>query len=188
DAQPIDEALAFLLDHMPPQLHLVITTREDPNLPLARLRVRGQLTAVRASDLRFDLTEAAVFLRQTMGLDLSEDNIAALEARTEGWVAGLQLASISLQGRQHDAADFIDAFTGSHRFVLDYLVEEVLHRQSESVQRFLLQTSILDRLCGPLCDAVCLSTDGQATLEALDRANLFLIPLDNERRWYRYHH
>ena len=188
DAQPIDEALAFLLDHMPPQLHLVITTREDPNLPLARLRVRGQLTAVRASDLRFDLAEAAVFLRQTMGLDLSEDNIAALEARTEGWVAGLQLASISLQGRQHDAADFIDAFTGSHRFVLDYLVEEVLHRQSESVQRFLLQTSILDRLCGPLCDAVCLSTDGQATLEALDRANLFLIPLDNERRWYRYHH
>ena len=188
DAQPIDEALAFLLDHMPPQLHLVITTREDPNLPLARLRVRGQLTTVRASDLRFDLTEAAVFLRQTMGLDLSEDNIAALEARTEGWVAGLQLASISLQGRQHDAADFIDAFTGSHRFVLDYLVEEVLHRQSESVQRFLLQTSILDRLCGPLCDAVCLSTDGQATLEALDRANLFLIPLDNERRWYRYHH
>ena len=188
DAQPIDEALAFLLDHMPPQLHLVITTREDPNLPLARLRVRGQLTAVRASDLRFDLTEAAVFLRQTMGLDLSEDNIAALEARTEGWVAGLQLASISLQGRQHDAADFIDAFTGSHRFVLDYLVEEVLHRQSESVQRFLLQTSVLDRLCGPLCDAVCLSTDGQATLEALDRANLFLIPLDNERRWYRYHH
>ena len=188
DAQPIDEALAFLLDHMPPQLHLMITTREDPDLPLARLRVRGQLTAVRASDLRFDLTEAAVFLRQTMGLDLSEDNIAALEARTEGWVAGLQLASISLQGRQHDAADFIDAFTGSHRFVLDYLVEEVLHRQSESVQRFLLQTSILDRLCGPLCDAVCLSTDGQATLEALDRANLFLIPLDNERRWYRYHH
>ena len=188
DAQPIDEALAFLLDHMPPQLHLVITTREDPNLPLARLRVRGQLTAVRASDLRFDLAEAAVFLRQTMGLDLSEDNIAALEARTEGWVAGLQLASISLQGRQHDAADFIDAFTGSHRFVLDYLVEEVLHRQSESVQRFLLQTSVLDRLCGPLCDAVCLSTDGQATLEALDRANLFLIPLDNERRWYRYHH
>ena len=188
DAQPIDEALAFLLDHMPPQLHLVITTREDPNLPLARLRVRGQLTTVRASDLRFDLAEAAVFLRQTMGLDLSEDNIAALEARTEGWVAGLQLASISLQGRQHDAADFIDAFTGSHRFVLDYLVEEVLHRQSESVQRFLLQTSILDRLCGPLCDAVCLSTDGQATLEALDRANLFLIPLDDERRWYRYHH
>ena len=188
DAQPIDEALAFLLDHLPPQLHLVITTREDPNLPLARLRVRGQLTTVRASDLRFDLAEAAVFLRQTMGLDLSEDNIAALEARTEGWVAGLQLASISLQGRQHDAADFIDAFTGSHRFVLDYLVEEVLHRQSESVQRFLLQTSILDRLCGPLCDAVCLSTDGQATLEALDRANLFLIPLDNERRWYRYHH
>ena len=188
DAQPIDEVLAFLLDHMPPQLHLVITTREDPNLPLARLRVRGQLTTVRASDLRFDLAEAAVFLRQTMGLDLSEDNIAALEARTEGWVAGLQLASISLQGRQHDAADFIDAFTGSHRFVLDYLVEEVLHRQSESVQRFLLQTSVLDRLCGPLCDAVCLSTEGQATLEALERANLFLIPLDDERRWYRYHH
>ena len=188
DVQPIGEALAFLLDHLPPQLHLVITTREDPDLPLARLRVRGQLTEVRASDLRFDVTEAAVFLRQTMGLDLSEDNIAALEARTEGWVAGLQLASISLQGHQKDTADFIDAFTGSHRFVLDYLVEEVLHQQSESVQRFLLQTSILDRLCGPLCDAVSLSIDGQATLEALERANLFLIPLDNERRWYRYHH
>ncbi|MCO6450768.1 MAG: tetratricopeptide repeat protein [Caldilineales bacterium] len=188
DSQAVDNALTFFLDRLPPSMHLVITTREDPNLPLARLRVRGQLTEVRASDLRFNVTEAADFLRQTMGFDLSEDNVAALEARTEGWIAGLQLASISLQGHQKDMADFIDAFTGSHRFVLDYLVEEVLHQQPPPVQRFLLQTSILDRLCGPLCDAVCLSTDGQTTLEALERSNLFLIPLDDDRRWYRYHH
>jgi LuxR family maltose regulon positive regulatory protein len=189
DARPVDDALAFLVEHLPPQLHLVIATREDPALPLARLRARGQMTELRAADLRFTPSEAAEFLKQVMGLDLTADDIAALEARTEGWIAGLQLAAISLQGRQ-DVAGFIKAFTGSHHFVLDYLLEEVLQRQPAPVQTFLLRTSILDRLCGPLCDAVLLdaSAPGQETLEYLDRANLFIVPLDNERRWYRYHH
>ncbi|HEX9596554.1 MAG TPA: hypothetical protein VF982_06710, partial [Anaerolineales bacterium] len=171
------------------QMHLVIATREDPALPLARLRVRGQLTELRATDLRFTPSEAAGFLNQVMGLGLSAEDIAALETRTEGWIAGLQLAAISMQGHQ-DAASFIKSFTGSHHFVLDYLAEEVLQQQSKSVQTFLLRTSILDRLCGPLCDAVLLdpSASGQATLEYLEHANLFIVPLDNERRWYRYHH
>ncbi len=189
DAKPIDHALTFLLDHLPPQMHLVITTREDPALPLARLRAGGHLTEVRAADLRFTPSEAAAFLNQVMGLDLSAQDIAALETRTEGWIAGLQLAAISLQGHQ-DATSFIRSFTGSHHFVLDYLVEEVLGQQPESVQTFLLRTSILDRLCGPLCDVVLMdpSVSGQETLEYLERANLFIVPLDNERRWYRYHH
>ena len=189
DAKPVDQALTFLLDHLPPHMHLVIATREDPPLPLARLRVGGQLTEVRVRDLRFTHSEAAVFLNQMMGLNLSSEDIVALETRTEGWIAGLQLAAISMQG-QKDATSFIRSFTGSHHFVMDYLVEEVLQQQSERVQTFLLRTSILDRLCGPLCDAVVLdpSTSGQATLEDLERANLFIIPLDNERRWYRYHH
>jgi LuxR family maltose regulon positive regulatory protein len=189
DARPVDDALAFLVEHLPPQLHLVIATREDPALPLARLRARGQLTELRADDLRFTPSEAAEFLNQVMNLDLSADEIAALEARTEGWIAGLQLAAISLQGRA-DVAGFIASFGGSNRFVLDYLIEEVLRRQSEPVQTFLLRTSILDRLCGPLCDAVLLdaSASGQETLKYLDRANLFIVPLDSERRWYRYHH
>ena len=136
-------------------MHLVIATREDPHLPLARLRARGQLTELRAADLRFTPAEAAEFLNQVMGLNLSAEDIAALETRTEGWIAGLQLAAISMQGHQ-DATSFIKSFTGSHHFVLDYLVEEVLQQQSESVQTFLLRTSILDRLCGPLCDAVLL--------------------------------
>ena len=187
--KPVDDALAFLVDHLPPQMHLVIATREDPALPLARLRARGQLTELRAADLRFTPDEAAAFLNQVMDLDLSADEVGALEARTEGWIAGLQLAAISLQGRE-DAAGFIASFAGSHRFVLDYLIEEVLQRQPEPVQTFLLRTSILDRLCGPLCDAVLLAAPapGQETLEYLDRANLFLVPLDSERRWYRYHH
>jgi LuxR family maltose regulon positive regulatory protein len=189
DAKPIDKALTFLLDHLPPQMHLVIATREDPQLPLARFRVGGHLTEVRVADLRFTPAEAAEFLTQVMGLPLSADEIAALERRTEGWIAGLQLAAISLQGHQ-DTASFIQSFTGSHHFVMDYLVEEVLQQQSASVQAFLLRTSILDRLCGPLCDALLLdpSASGQATLDYLERANLFLVPLDNERRWYRYHH
>jgi LuxR family maltose regulon positive regulatory protein len=189
DAKPVDAALAFLVEHLPPQMHLVIATREDPALPLARLRARGQLTELRATDLRFTPAEAAEFLNQVMDLDLSADEIAALEARTEGWIAGLQLAAISLQGRS-DAASFIESFAGSNRFVLDYLLEEVLQRQPGPVQTFLLRTSILDRLCGPLCDAVLLdaSASGQETLEYLERANLFIVPLDNERRWYRYHH
>jgi LuxR family maltose regulon positive regulatory protein len=189
DARPVDDALAFLVEHLPPRLHLVIATREDPALPLARLRARGQLTELRAADLRFTPSEAAAFLNEVMGLDLSADEVGALEDRTEGWIAGLQLAALSLQGRA-DAAGFITSFAGSHHFVLDYLVEEVLGRQPQAVQAFLLRTSILDRLCGPLCDAVLLdaSAPGQETLEYLDRANLFIVPLDNERRWYRYHH
>ncbi len=188
DAPSIDQALTFLLDQMPPQMHLVMTTREDPNLPLARLRVRGQLTELRAADLRFSLNETAVFLNQMMGLNLSPENVAALEARTEGWVAGLQLAAISMQGHPDDPACFIQSFSGSHRFVLDYLLEEVLHQQSESVQKFLLQTAVLNQLTGSLCNALTGQNDGQEILEALERANLFIVPLDNERRWYRYHH
>jgi LuxR family maltose regulon positive regulatory protein len=189
DAEPVDQALAFLIDHLPPHMHLVIATREDPHLPLARLRARAQLTEVRAIDLRFTPSEAAAFLTQAMGLTLSAEDIAALERRTEGWIAGLQLAALSLQG-QEDASSLIASFTGSHHFVLDYLMEEVLGQQDARVQTFLLHTSLLSRMSGPLCDAVMLdsSASGQATLEDLERANLFLIPLDNERRWYRYHH
>ena len=189
DSQPVDQSLAFLIEHQPPQMHLLIATREDPDLPLARLRARGQCTELRAADLRFTPAEAAEFLNQVMGLNLSAEDIAALEARTEGWIAGLQLAAISMRGHK-DAAGFIQSFTGSHRFVMDYLLEEVLHQQPESIQAFLLRTSILDRMCGPLCDAVLLdpSIPGQATLEYLERANLFIVPQDNERRWYRYHH
>jgi LuxR family transcriptional regulator, maltose regulon positive regulatory protein len=187
-AKPVDQALTYLVEHLPPQMHLVIATREDPALPLARLRARGYLTEVRAGDLRFTPSEAAEFLSQVMGLTLSAEDSAALERRTEGWIAGLQLAALSLQG-QPDAASFIRSFTGSHHFVLDYLVEEVLGQQPERVQTFLLRTSILERLCAPLCDAVLLdaSASGQATLDYLEHANLFIIPLDNERRWYRYH-
>jgi len=189
DAKPVDNALTFLLEHLPPQMHLVIATREDPHLPLARLRARSQLTELRAADLRFTPAEATDFLNQMMGLNLSEEDIAALETRTEGWIAGLQLAALSMQGHQ-DATSFIQSFTGSHHFVLDYLVEEVLQQQPGSVQTFLLRTSILDRMCGPLCDAVLLdpSASGQETLEYIESANLFIVPLDNERRWYRYHH
>jgi len=189
DARLVDDALAFLLDHLPPRMHLIIATREDPNLPLSRLRVRGQLSELRAADLRFTPSEAGEFLEGVMGLNLSAEDIAALETRTEGWIAGLQLAAISMQGRK-DATSFIESFTGSHHFVLDYLVEEVLGQQSESIQTFLLSTSVLDRLCGPLCDAVLLdpSASGQEMLEYIEHSNLFIVPLDDERRWYRYHH
>ena len=189
DSKPADEALTFLLRHLPPQMHLVIITREDPQLPLARLRALGQLTELRAADLRFSPAEAAEFLNQVMGLDLPAEAIAALEARTEGWIAGMQLAALSMQGQQ-DTAGFIKSFTGSHHFVLDYLIEEVLQRQPESIQTFLLRTSILERMCSSLCDAVLgsASPSGQETLEYLERTNLFITPLDNERRWYRYHH
>lgn len=189
DAPPVDQALTFLLNYMPPQMHLVIASREDPPLPLARLRARNQLTELRAADLRFSPTETAEFLNQAMGLNLSTAEVAALENHTEGWIAGLHLAALSLQGRA-DKADFVATFSGSHRFVLDYLVEEVLHRQPAAVQDFLLCTAILDRLCGPLCDVVLqdAAVSGQETLAYLDRANLFIVPLDSERRWYRYHH
>ena len=187
DSKPIDNALTFLLEHLPPQMHLVITTREDPQFPLARLRVRGQLTELRAADLRFTPAEAAEFFNQMMGLNLSAENITMLEARTEGWIAGLQLAALSMQGRS-DAASFIKSFTGSHHFILDYLVEEVLQRQPEHVRNFLLQTAILDRLISPLCDAVTGQEDGRGMLDALERGNLFVIPLDDQHQWYRYHH
>ncbi|MCB9150755.1 MAG: AAA family ATPase [Caldilineaceae bacterium] len=190
----IDDALSFLLEHLPPPIHLVIITREDPALPLSRLRARAQLNEVRAAQLRFTATEAADFLNQAMGLQLTAVEIDALETRTEGWIAGLQLAAVSIQSHQsagnQDAAAFIQSFTGSHRFVMDYLMEEVLGQQPAHIQRFLLYTSVLDRMCGSLCDAI-LRTEsgaGQRTLEALEQANLFIVPLDNERRWYRYHH
>ena len=188
NAKPIDQAVTFLIEHLPLQMHLIITTREDPALPLARLRVGGQLSELRAVDLRFTPSEATAFLTEAMGLTLEAEDIARLARRTEGWIAGLQLAAISLQG-QEDTASFIRSFTGSHHFVLDYLVEEVLHQQPENIQTFLLRTSILDRMTGPLCDAVLQnpSGSGQETLEYIEHANLFLIPLDNERRWYRYH-
>jgi LuxR family transcriptional regulator, maltose regulon positive regulatory protein len=187
ESPPIDEALTFFVNHLPPQFRLVIASREDPPLPLARLRARGQLTELRATDLRFTSAEAADFLNEAMDLNLSARDIAALEARTEGWIAGLQLAAISMQGRS-DTGSFIQAFTGSHRFVLDYLMEEVLQRQPEHVRGFLLQTAILDRLSGPLCNAVTGQQDGKAMLETLERGNLFVIPLDDQRHWYRYHH
>ena len=193
--EAVDRALAFLLERLPPGMHLVVATREDPNLPLARLRAQGQLNEVRAADLRFTPTEAAELFAQGSGFALSPDDIAALDARTEGWVAGLQLAGLALQGAVSKqgprvAGTFIKSFTGSHRFALDYLLEEVLHQQPEGVQAFLLRTSILDRLCGPLCEAVMAAEPGSGTetLAYLERANLFIVPLDDERRWYRYHH
>ena len=187
DTTAVDGALTFLIEHLPPQAHLVITTREDPAFPLARLRVRGQLSELRVKDLRFTTSEAAEFLNERMGLNLSEDDIAALESRTEGWIAGLQLAALSMQGRS-DTARFIQAFTGSHHFILDYLVEEVLQRQPAPIRSFLLQTSILQRLSGSLCDAVTQQADGSGRLEVLERSNLFVVTLDDQRQWYRYHH
>jgi LuxR family maltose regulon positive regulatory protein len=187
DSPAVDGALTFLLEHLPPQLHLAIATRDDPNLPSARLRARGQLTELRAIDLRFSISEAAEFLNQVMGLDLSAEDVSSLESRTEGWIAGLQLAAISMQGRE-GAASLIKSFTGSHRFVLDYLMEEVLEQQPADVYNFLLQTAILDRFNGSLCDALTDQENGQATLETLEHANLFVVSLDAERRWYRYHH
>jgi LuxR family transcriptional regulator, maltose regulon positive regulatory protein len=192
-AQPIHRAVTYLVDHLPPQLHLVIATRADPPLPLARLRARGHLTEIRAADLRFTAEEVMAFLTQALGPKLSSEDIAVLEARTEGWIAGLQLAALSLQGH-NDIPGFLDAFSGSHRYIIDYLVEEVLARQPEPVQTFLLQTAILERLQGSLCEAVMgvmrvsgSEASGQAMLEQLEQANLFLTPLDDERRWYRYH-
>ncbi len=187
DAKAVDQAITYLVEHLPPQMHLVIATREDPQLPLARLRVRSHMTELRAADLRFTASEASAFLSQVMGLSLSTEDIAALEDHTEGWIAGLQLAALSMQG-QEDVSGFIQAFAGDHRYIVDYLVEEVLERQPVSVRNFLLQTSILDRLSGPLCDAVTGQEEGSARLEALERGNFFVVPLDDKRHWYRYHH
>jgi ATP/maltotriose-dependent transcriptional regulator MalT len=186
DNQAIHESIVFLIDHLPPRMHLILTCRSDPRIPLARLRARGQMTELRAVDLRFTSEEIVTFLNQSMKLDLSVDQIAALEQHTEGWIAGLQLAAISMQ-RRTDTSGFIESFTGSHRFILDYLVDEVLNCQPEDIQSFLLETSILERFTGSLCDSVTGLNDGQAMLEQLEQANLFIMPLDDERRWYRYH-
>jgi len=184
--------VSFLLEHLPHQMHLAILTRTDPPLPLSRLRARNRLLDIRADELRFAHTEIASFLNDVMGLTLSARDLSAMEARTEGWIAGLQLAALSMQGCK-DIHRFVTEFTGSHHHVMDYLAEEVLKTQPKKVGAFLLQTSVLDRLCGPLCEAVVDAAaagpvDGQATLEDLERMNLFVIPLDDERRWYRYHH
>ncbi len=186
----VHEAMSFLLEHLPDQLHLVVATRADPPLPLARLRSRGQLIEVRGADLRFTGDEVQQFLNQAMQLDLDAADVEALEERTEGWIAGLQLAALSLRAipTRSEVADFIEAFTGSHRFVIDYLADEVLARQPAEVRDFLLRTAVLDRLTGPLCDAVAGGSGGATMLADLERANLFVVPLDTERSWYRYHH
>jgi LuxR family maltose regulon positive regulatory protein len=184
-AAPIHRTVHHLLDHLPPQLHLALSAREDPPLPLPRLRARGQMTEMRASDLCFTEEEAAAFLEKTMGLSISTETVAELESRTEGWIAGLQLASFSLQ--EHQDID-LTTFSGDDRHVMDYMMEEVLRHQDESIQAFLLQTSILDRLSGSLCNAILETTDSQTVLEHLERTNLFVVPLDNKRQWYRYHH
>ena len=183
----IHEAVTFLVEHLPPHVHLVIATRADPPLPLAALRAGGDLFEIRAADLRFTSEEAAGYLQHAMDLALSPTELELLEARTEGWIAALQLAAISMQGRD-DLAGFVADFAGDDRFILDYLVGEVLDRQSTEVRSFLLDTSVLGRLTGSLCDAVTDRTDGRAMLERLERANLFLVPLDDRRTWYRYHH
>ncbi len=186
-AAPIHRALTYLVEHLPPQMHLILATRSDPLLPLARLQARGQLTELRTTELRFGAAEASAFLAEVMGLHLSQEDVTTLQARTEGWIAGLQLAALSLQGRT-DVASALPAFSGSHRFVLDYLSEEVLFRQPAEVQTFLLQTSVLERLSGSLCDVVTGHEGSQAMLESLERANLFVVALDDARGWYRYHH
>jgi LuxR family maltose regulon positive regulatory protein len=186
DARKVQDGMAFLLEHLPPQMHLVIASRADPALPLARLRGRGELVEIRAADLRFTPDQTAAYLNGVMGLALTAQDVAALEGRTEGWIAALQLAALSMQGRD-DIAGFIAGFAGDDRYIVDYLVEEVLQRQPEHVRSFLMQTSILSRLNGPLCDAVTGQDSGKVMLEALDRGNLFLVPLDDRRRWYRYH-
>jgi LuxR family maltose regulon positive regulatory protein len=187
DAREVQDGMTFLLEHLPAQVHLVIASRADPPVPLARLRARGELVEVRAADLRFTPDEAAAYLTEVMGLPLTARDVSALEERTEGWIAALQLAALSMQGRD-DVTAFIAGFAGDDRYIVDYLGEEVVQRQPEEIQSFLLRTSILARLNGSLCDAVTGQDGGAAMLEALDRANLFLVPLDDRRRWYRYHH
>jgi len=187
DSKSIHHLITFLLDHLPPQMHLIIATRSDPTLPLSRYRSQNQLTEIRAADLIFTTAETSLFLNEKLSLGLSNDDIALLESQTEGWIAGLQLAALSMQGRK-DKSNFIKVFTGVDRYIGDYLVEEVLSRQPERNKNFLLQTSILDRLSGPLCDAVTKQIDSQSMLNALEKANLFIFPLDNERQWFRYHH
>ena len=187
-APAIHSAISFLLEHLPEKMHIAIGSRSDPPLPLARLRARGKLLEMRAADLRFSADETARFLNEVMRLDLSPEVVNALEARTEGWIAGLQLAALSLSGRP-DKENFITSFTGNHRYLVEYLLEEVFNRQSEQVQSFLLSTSILERLCGPLCDAILGEiSGGEEILKQLEKANLFVVALDDQGYWYRYHH
>ena len=188
DAKPIHDLIAFLLENLPEQMHMIIATRSDPPLPLlARLRSQNQLTELRAADLSFTADETAILFNESLNLRLSTKDIHLLETRTEGWIAGLQLAALSLQGRK-DPSGFIKGFKGDNRYIADYLTEEVLNRQPEHLRNFLLQTSILGRLCGSLCDAVTRQENSQQMLNTLEKANLFVIPLDDERCWYRYHH
>ena len=188
EQRSIHDALLFLVDHLPPQVHLIIVSRTDPPWPLARLRTRGQLAEIRAADLRFTPHEAAAFLNDAMGLTLSTEDIAALEARTEGWIAGLQLAALSMRGKAAEhVTDFIAVFSGSNRHVIDYLAEEVLAQQPAEIHDFMCQTAILDRLTAPLCDAVTGRGDSDVILKQLEQDNLFLVPLDDQRKWYRYH-
>ncbi len=186
-SREVHQSMIFLLDHLPPQMHVIISTRSDPPFPLSRYRARERVFEIRTNDLRFTQEESSDFLNRVMELDISEEDISVLENRTEGWAAGLQLAGLSIKGRT-DIAYFIRSFTGSHRFILDYLVEEVLSRQPENVLTFLLQTSILERFNYSLCNAITGQNGSQQILEALDRENMFLVPLDDERQWYRYHH
>jgi len=187
EARDVHDGVAFVLDHRPPQLHLLIATRADPPLWLARLRGEGELVEIRAADLRFTPEESGAYLDAEMGPVLTAGDVASLATRTEGWIAALQLAALSMQGRD-DLSSFVAGFAGDDRYIVDYLAEEVLERQPEDVRQFLLQTSILDRLAGPLCDAVTGLDGGSARLVALERGNLFVVPLDDRRRWYRYHH
>ncbi len=187
DSHDVRDGMTFLLEHLPPQAHLVLSTRADPDLPLARWRVRGKLVEIRAADLRFTSDETATYLNEANGLHLAAGEVEALEERTEGWIAALQLAALSIQGRE-DVSSFIARFAGNDRYIVDYLVEEVLAHQSEPVREFLLHTAVLDRLTGPLCDALTGRDDGSHMLTTLHRANLFLVALDDKRQWYRYHH
>ena len=186
ESEAIHKAVSFFIDHLPPQLHLVISGRSDPPLPLANLRAKGLLSELRASDLRFTKQETSEFIKLATTIDFDENDILQLTERTEGWIASLQMAALSLKGRE-DVSGFINSFSGSHRYILDYLTEEVLKRQDERTRSFLLKTSISDHLCGPLCDAITEGEDGQRTLERLDEDNLFVMPLDDRRYWYRYH-
>jgi len=189
DSKAVDDAVGFLLSHQPPQIHIVIASREDPSLPLARLRARNQLTELRVADLRFNHAETDQFFSQLSGITLADDEVSALESRVEGWAAGLQLAAVSARG-SNNGTHFIRTFAGSHQFVLDYLLEEILYQQSEDIQNFLLSTSILSRLCSSLCEAVVniKSTSGKKFLAHIQLANLFIVPLDDKRQWFRYHH
>ena len=185
--QQVNDGVAFLVEYAPSGMHVILSGRADPPWPLARMRARRQMNELRSKDMRFTLEEAAAFLNDVMGLDLSVEDIAILDSQTEGWIAGLQMAALSMQGRE-DVTGFIKAFSGSHRFILDYLVEEVLERRPPGTRDFLIKTSVLERMTAPLCDAITGRNDSAHVLAELEQANLFLVPLDDERRWYRYHH